>query len=81
MYQKVIKRWLDIICCGGAMIFLWPVFLIIAVLIRLHNILMNNIWTLLGYLQFSGNSMIRLVVQVKDKNKKPAFLCDVGFSF
>ena len=37
MYQKVIKRWLDIICCGGAMIFLWPVFLIIAVLIKLDS--------------------------------------------
>ena len=37
MYQKVIKRWLDIICCGGAMIFLWPVFLIIALLIKLDS--------------------------------------------
>ena len=37
MYQKVIKRWLDVICCGGAMIFLWPVFLIIALLIKLDS--------------------------------------------
>lgn len=37
MYQKKIKRWLDIICCGGAMIFLWPVFLIITVLIKLDS--------------------------------------------
>ena len=37
MYQKKIKRFLDIVLCGGAMIFLWPVFLIIAVLIKLDS--------------------------------------------
>ncbi len=37
MYQKVVKRWLDIICCAGAMIFLWPVFLIISLLIKLDS--------------------------------------------
>lgn len=37
MYQEKIKRFLDIVLCGGAMLILWPLFVTIAVLIKLDS--------------------------------------------
>ena len=37
MYQRVIKRGLDILLCGAAMLIIWPLFLLIAILIKLDS--------------------------------------------
>ena len=37
MYQRVIKRGLDILLCGAAMLIIWPLFFLIAILIKLDS--------------------------------------------
>ena len=37
MYYQKVKRWMDILISIGAFVFLWPIFLIIALLVRLED--------------------------------------------